>query len=93
MDQKQSKKSDQYGISWNPEYGPTNNCTNLHMSLPHESVLVEVIEITVFVRWEKKCETKKKKENKDPRRKLDPTPYIPSSQKIERLIDGFIGSY
>ena len=50
MDQKQSKKSDQYGISWNPEYGPTNNCTNLHMSLPHESVLVEVIEITVFVR-------------------------------------------
>jgi hypothetical protein len=50
MDQEQSKKPDQYGLSLNPEYGATNNCTNLHMSLPHQSVLVEVIEIPVFVR-------------------------------------------
>lgn len=37
------KKPDQYGISLNPEYGDTSDCTNLHMSLPHQSVLVIVI--------------------------------------------------
>ena len=37
------KKPDQYGISLNPEYGDTSNCTNLHMSLFYQSVLVIVI--------------------------------------------------
>ena len=50
MDQEQSKKPGQYGISWNPEYDATNNCTNPHMSLSHQSVLVEGMEISLFVR-------------------------------------------
>lgn len=50
IDQGQSKKPDQYSLSWNPKYGDTTDQFNLHMSLSHQSVLVEVIEITVFVR-------------------------------------------
>lgn len=49
MDQEQVKNSDKCGISWNPEYGATNNWTRLHMSLPHQSVLIQFIEITVCV--------------------------------------------
>lgn len=43
IDQEQSKKPDQYGVSLNPEYGDTPDCTNLHMSLLHQSVLLLLI--------------------------------------------------
>lgn len=50
-DREQSKKKNQtqYGISWNPEYDATNNCSNSDMSLSHQSVPVD-----------EKCETKRK---------------------------------
>jgi len=35
------KRRTPYGISWNPEYASTNNCTNLHMPFAFQSVLVE----------------------------------------------------
>lgn len=40
----QSKSQTQYGISWNPEYDATNNCTNPQMPLSHQSLLVELVE-------------------------------------------------
>lgn len=50
IDRDQSKKPDpEYGISWNPLYDATNNCTNSHMSLSHQSVLVEGMGIPIFV--------------------------------------------
>lgn len=51
-DREQSKKKSQtqYGISWNPEYHATNNCTNSHMSLSQKPLPVD-----------DKCEPKKKK--------------------------------
>ena len=52
------KKPDQYGISLNPEYGDTPDCTNLHMSLLHQSVLVIVILIPWLDLSDEKCETK-----------------------------------
>jgi hypothetical protein len=33
IDQEQSKKPDQYGLSWNPEYGDTND-QSTYVSLP-----------------------------------------------------------
>lgn len=36
------KKSDKYDIPWDLEYGATNNCNNPHMSLPHQSVPLEL---------------------------------------------------
>ena len=52
------KKPDQYGISLNPEYGETPDCTNLHMFLLHQSVLVIVIWIPWLSLSDEKCETK-----------------------------------
>ena len=85
------EKPDQFSISWNPEYGATNNCTNLHMSLPHQSILVDVINSRICSM--RNAKKRKEKRNKDPRRELDPAPCPPpSSQKMEREFDGFIGS-
>lgn len=40
MDQKQSKKPDQYGISSNTEYGTINNCTNLHAKVKKKEIRI-----------------------------------------------------
>lgn len=45
----------QYGISWNPEYHATNNCTNSHMSLSHQPLPVD----------EKRNANQKRKKKKD----------------------------
>lgn len=87
MDQEQVKNPDKYGISWNLEYGATNNCTNLHTSLPRQSILIEFFEITIsiciFVRLEMQNDNGKKKEIRTQHWELDPAPR-PPSQKIER---------
>ncbi len=44
---RKSQTQTQHG--WIPEYNATNNCTNAHMSLSHQSVLVKVMEIPIFV--------------------------------------------
>lgn len=56
-DREQSKKKSQtqYGISWNPEYHATNNCTNSHMSLSHQPLPVD----------EKRNANQKRKKKKD----------------------------
>jgi hypothetical protein len=65
-DRSEGKKADKYDISWNPEYGATNNCNNPHMSLPHQSVPleVEVIQIPVFYLFDNKCEITKERKKK-----------------------------
>jgi hypothetical protein len=82
------KKPDLYGISLNPEYGDTPDCTNLHLSLSHQSALVIVIWIPWLDLSDEKCETKEGSSCWE----LDPTLCPPSSQKMERCIDRFIGS-
>lgn len=52
------KKPDQYGISLNPEYGDSPDCTNLHLFPLHQSVLVIVIWIPLLSLSEEKCERK-----------------------------------
>lgn len=66
IDQEQSKKPDQHGISWNTQYGASNNCTNLHMSLPHQSVLIKfkLIKIAILYLFNKKCKTIKERKKK-----------------------------
>ncbi len=56
------KKPDQYGISFNPEYGDTPDCTNLHMSLLHQSVLV----IVIWIPLDLICPMTNAKRKKDP---------------------------
>jgi hypothetical protein len=57
------KKPDQYDISLNPEYGDPPDCTNLPMSLPHQSVLVIVMS---FGFLDLICPMRNAKRKKDP---------------------------
>ena len=56
------KKPDQYSISFNPEYGNSPDCTNLHMYLPHQSVLV----IYILIPLDLICPRTNAKWKKDP---------------------------